>query len=347
MGRTFVTLKQHDTPYTVYAVTFSPDGQRLAYAGGFFYGQGYVFCIDRGGEGATFWGSEGRRDTISNLCFDRTGDFIAASAWAKRHGHYPGLIFQVCGDRTPRWIFAEDAEDIVRTSHGPSTGVSLHEGRMVVRRSASPENTISSYALPPEVDSSNLPYHLTSSRLVVLPGIVLTGICRRVWIGNREESTIGLLAAIHEEGRAPVTKIFSSPHDGEISAITADASRALLVTCGSDGSVAFWRYELTDGFPSLEILSVRQGHSAEVSAACFMSQGALATADRNGGVRLWVDDKVCAEWTIDGWSPRAMASHPVLPRLAVGCKHGPAGGREGCVFLVAVAAGAIYDAKGS
>src|ERR1700678_2548390 len=98
-------VEQHAAKYGVHAAVYSPDGDRLIYGGGMWYGQGFLTCVSRGH--ARPWscvdgGSDGvdfGSLTISGLCFDASGRNLAVSAWSSGHAYHPALLYSVDSDR--------------------------------------------------------------------------------------------------------------------------------------------------------------------------------------------------------------------------------------------------------
>lgn len=331
MPRRFTLVHEYSTPRTVYATTFSPDGDQLAYGGGFFYGEGFVSVVGKSGEGDALWHQE-HEATFSALCFDRSARFVAASVWASRHSYHPTAILRWDGS-APTWL-----EDNGKAEYRYcATGILARGRTLAVRHGASLERPVSFHALPDDFVAADQP-QLTSSRVVAFGDLVATGV-GSTWRGLDGGKEVARLTLTELRGTAmAITRSIEAPHSATISAIAADEARRAMVTGGADGSVVFW--ELPKGGDSADpvVRSVVRLHAHEVSAACFLADGTVATADRRGLLQVWKDGVPIASWTANGWSPRALAAHPRRPRLALGCKHGPDGGFEGLVAVLDIEA---------
>jgi len=326
-------LIQHLTPHTVYSVTFSPNGELLACAGGYFYGGGFIRCIGNAGMGDGKWECVNRKETISCLSFDQTGQFIAASAWSMRHNYHPGEIFSIGGPCQPTWTFNEPVGGASRGNFNRycATGVLMTGREFIIRHGAQLDVPVTHHALPAEVAGTTEHQHLTSSRVVMLGNTTATGVARHTWTSTEGTKTHSILALASNRGgscRAPPT-----PHAAPISAIAYHHARSELITCDSAGSTAFWKCSQLEATPDLTLTAVRTEHKSAIEAACFLSDCRLVTADRAGIVCIWNDSTHATKRDLGDWSPRTLAAHPIHPRIAIGCKHGDNGGLSGCVFV--------------
>ena len=156
----------------------------------------------------------------------------------------------------------------------------------IVRRSAvEPELAVSAYALPSEVVTERIPYHLSSLRLTPLGGGVLTGFGDEL-----------LVADAKVDGTVP-PRTMKCPHEGRVEAIARNASGDLVVTGGHDGSVCIWEASgASDGLPALRVVSTLSGgpdtakrsqpsgthvyDGVSITAACFLGEdNNFATTD--------------------------------------------------------------------
>jgi hypothetical protein len=389
------------------------------YGGGFWYGGGFISCLTHGevthwkcvrtlvGQGATSstlsphdrdgqeYGTDFQALAISGLQFDASGNYLAVSAWARNHTYYPALLYSIDGEHLSlRGIYHDSANQLERRARffdrGTATGIILHEGWLIVRRtSAQYDLTFSVFRLPQEV-TAGTGQHLHSSRLVGLYGAVATGFLpsglRRLgtvvvdWsmhedLEDDSESRIGdegalLVGHLGNEGmigcsaspnphaldgqaaRIALKRLMKNSSDeatrvtmgvreaprGWLSAITLDPQGARLITCGTDGTIASWSKGSGER-PDLHCVARRQGHAAPISASCHLAVGnVLITADRVGVVRAWGHDELLSEWSVPNASPRTLAAHPTLPRIAVGCKALGGGPQPGMI--------AVYELTG-
>ncbi len=352
-ARLIQTIETAQTPYTV---TFSPNAQLLAYGDGFFYGGGRVVCLKPGAGvvAELVWEDvlpdELKFVTTSGLCFDGSNDFIAVAAWRDGHGYYPALICRIADGRIVPFLSGLDSAETVRRLNaragGYATGAVFCDGKLVVRRRAEePELAVSAHALPSEVVTERIPYHLSSLRLTPLGGGFLTGFGDEL-----------LVADAKVDGTARV-RVLECPQEGRVEAIARNTAGDMVVTGGHDGSVCVWEASGdSEGLPDLRVVSTLWTGSEDterskpsntyvydsvsITAACFLGKdNSFATTDASGRVRVWGDDGLVMEWSVPTGSPRSMAASPDSPLLAVACKSttsptGPSKG--GHVFLYSV-----------
>lgn len=339
------------TERTPYSVTFSADGRYLAYGDGYWYGGGHIVCLEAGrGVVARFDCAKSLPEVtgqineiaISGLCFDRANRFLAASAWLWKHAYFPGFLFRFDGSQlTPHLNTRDDREWIRARGLGVATGVRLHGRRLVVRRTAAiAQQVCSAYPVPPEVETSGIPHHLTSARMAIVGDCVLTQ------FGD------SLLASAPSADGTARTCAIAIPEGHQVSAITADPTGRRVITGGHGGSIAFWdRIEDEDGLPNLKLVAHQDvatsrserrapvGKASPTSAtkaivaACFLCDGErFAVADAAGNVGVWNHEEQVATWTVPAGSPRTMAAHPGGPWLAIGCKSAGNAAYEGRIF---------------
>lgn len=316
-------VRQRDTHNAVYALTYSPDGERLAIGGGFYYGAGFVSFDDDGDEWE-YVGHNLHAPTVSALAFDSTGRYLAAARWAATHTWAPALVFDLEGARSPEKPgplprapsvppreLGESEQWHQRNGHARryATGVALCDGTLMVRRSAATiDDSITWFELTGGVRATPRP-GLTSARMIDIGAAVVTGVGPRI---------IGAAS-----GR--VTSLAISPADRTVTAVTAPARGGGLTTCHEDGTISLWRVGGAGGEPlTIGVERTWAGHQSSVTAACHLAiDDLLVTADASGEVRLWRDDRAIAAWRVpDEVSVRALAAHPHMPRVAAGGKRG-------------------------
>ena len=180
-------VEQHTTPYAVYCATYDPAGERLLVGGGYWYGGGFLLSVEQGRQTSSFsirGGPLAGKDldtlAVSGLCLDATGQTLAVCAWESNHRYAPAALYRLQGEVLDLCdVYVEPELYLRRTfevlTGGTATGVLLHEGHLVVRRTSRLyELTFSAFRLPEEVQDSPNP-HLRSSRLVGVPTAVVTG----------------------------------------------------------------------------------------------------------------------------------------------------------------------------
>ena len=133
---TISAIKDFDTHWTPYAVTFSHDGGRLAVGGGSWHGHGgiIVAALDDWRNEPLDWAevpwvaarglSEGTTSpsgvpAVSSLCFSDDDRVLAASMWSSRQHYAPTMTFEVDGTHVHlRDLFEMfSAEDIPGIQH--------------------------------------------------------------------------------------------------------------------------------------------------------------------------------------------------------------------------------------
>jgi hypothetical protein len=201
-------VRQIDTPWSPYAVTFSRDGSRLAMGGGSWYGHGGIMLLDLERErsgwldwidvpavaaksmpyDSTLTSVPTDIPTVSCLCFSDGDRFLAASMWSSSQHYAPTMLFDVGGlTLRPREMFqysgkarvTVDGETISGLEHGTPTGVLLHCGYLITRQHRTePEgrHVLVVDHLPSRlvVPAVNRLQHLTHHRLVVVHDTVIT-----------------------------------------------------------------------------------------------------------------------------------------------------------------------------
>ena len=326
------------TAGAVYALTWSPGGERLVWGGGHLDGFGFIACA-AGGEVVAWSDPYAWRNRVaSGLCFDARGTHLAVSTWRD------GLLYQVTGGALTDETTLCSPSDDGPMARAKATGVLLHEGWLIVRRTtAHPDTNFLLSRLPAGIHIDTGGQHLRSARVVGLPGALVTGIDEHFWHPS------GVLVVPLDDAGLGEPRVLTNPHAlegspkasahralpldrfpdesmhvilgvraaprGEVSAIAIDRTGQRIVTCGTDGSIGTWSTS------DLSRLRKRPGHAFPIAAACHVEpSGQLVTGDRSGLVRVWEGDTVIAEWTVHDASVRSLAAHPTEPRIAVGSK---------------------------
>ena len=201
-------VRQIDTPWSPYAVTFSRDGSRLAMGGGACYGEGGIMLLDleadrRGwldwlnvpGVAATSMPRDSTLTsppigvpTVSCLCFSDDDRFLAASLWSASHKYAPTMLFEV--DRltvrhretfecSVRFTMTVNGQSFSFKEYATPTGVLLHQGHLITRRHrSSPEGrhvlVVDQLPATLDVSSGSRLQYLTHHRLVVVRNTAIT-----------------------------------------------------------------------------------------------------------------------------------------------------------------------------
>lgn len=309
-----------------YGVTFSHDGSHLAVVGGSWYGLGYANVFEVATRESR-WSSAGGGDVAFSGCaFDRAGAHLAVSAWLFSHRWSPVYLFRQ-GESLPGWSFREGRETLDQLNMGArgyATGILIHDGRLIVRRTTGdPALTLSAFSLPDCVRGGCTPW-LTSSRVARLhDGRFVTGLGQ-----NQGE----LVACTPRDPLSFHASVVTMPH---VTAVAVDREGSLLVG-HDDGCLSRW-------YASLDASEPRPSHQEALTAACFLADGkAAVTACRSGFVRVWEGRNCVASIRLDG-SVRSLAAHPAQPLIAVGTKLDRSGGPSGAVVLLELSSGALHS----
>ena len=334
-------LSDH-THRACYAVAFSSDGDRLVAGSGWYYGDGSISFLRPDGRGIVNQidlagllpdaGEQLDLVSVSGLCFDGYDRFLAVSLWLHEHRYYPGLLFRIENDDLVPFLSGLDSREVRERlnilNRGYATGVRLHEGKLIVRRSSTEnEMSLTAFPVPSDVATGGIDHSLTSSRMAIINGAAVTGM---------EESL--LVTGLGEAGRTS-SELISSPHEGGVSAMVAHPDGRQLITGGKDGSIAFWNVIAEkNGSPAMKMQALRPFDAlphgcgdtpagthlysgASIVGMCFMHDAQhLVTVYASGYVRIWKGEEVALEWMLPAGSPRSVAAHPSDPLLAIGCK---------------------------
>lgn len=260
------------TPWTVYAVTFSRDGSRLAVGGGTWYGHGGIMMVDVANtEARLFWcadllscdqGFERlpiptyplNAPTVSGLCFSDDDRHLAASMWRGCWHYAPAELFRVDGldVRYLQCAVTRTWRDF-RSGFGPCpTGVLLYRDRIITRSARSDsDDVIAIDPLPEHVGiATDQPVQsLTHSGVIVCREAVITeaggspGVFERQPDGTYKERVAqeGLVVRA-VSGNAPDVVI---PVQGghRITAIARVEGEDAFVTGGGHGEIDAWSWD--------------------------------------------------------------------------------------------------------
>ncbi|MEZ4381140.1 MAG: hypothetical protein R3A79_07315 [Nannocystaceae bacterium] len=352
------------TPHPVYGLQWTADGERLAFAGGFFYGGGFVGLCDRQGrittlrDQASLEQEEGLADAplvLSSLCVDDSGEWLLAAACGYKWDERGPLLFRVVGGELVLHAAPELPEDADGgTGVERATGAWIHRGQLVVRYVATrTRDVLLRFPGPEGIHADAARSSLCSSRVAVVDDVAWAThnqIHRYSQAGAGAPMTAGsdLRLVLNPHGivaldlRAPAAE--ATHHAVERTdrgqAIVCSRGGGALWTGLADRQIVEWELRGRTG------LAPRRAwrHSAQgsrgapvargIQALCQLADGVtLVSADASGSVALWRDGAPVATFVLPSpWSPRCLAAHPSAPVLAIGCK-GSAGFEPGAVLL--------------
>jgi hypothetical protein len=361
-------LRTIRTPWAPYSVMFSRDGTRLAAGGGSWYGEGGLLLADlASGQTRVYPCADlpapGRRlgpFTVSGLCFSPDDRHLAASTWASGHHPGPALLFEVSGlGLAHREAFSRRNEG----GRGPTpTGVLL-AGKYLVTRNhrAGVLEAVTVRGLPRHlgVDRRPAPQHLTSSRLIVVRGEVVTG-CGGLIPWQELEADPGWRAAGREADGLAAFPLRAEPRMAQVipardcrrvTAIGAGPSGDRFVTGGLDGELDEWTWDgrwqqhrlrgVTDKkavvAPGLDLTWAAYNPNSIVGICSLADGDRWASVSAGGEVCLWDGPTLSRSWQLpEPGSPRSLTAHPDRPLLAVGIKKGGWARPESAVVLAEV-----------
>lgn len=350
------------TPYTV---QFSPDGTTLAVGTGSCYGEGAVALIDVArGESRTLRFShpnghdlagEQRANhgtlSVSGVCFDDVGRYLAISTRTGNLRHSPTLLYRVHGLELEE-VQAYDPVCNSQTGFSPSYGLCFSPGRLHVRRQTPSQGRVFvTYELPPDVDSGGLLAWRAHAGITTVGGRVVTSGLGAIRVERTDTPHTDDDYLKAEEGLvfgpAPL-RSYASPVRRISAIVTSPAGQ--LYTGGHDGEIHAWACVrdiwkpvcvLTPGEPKPKRPEVRWSfyRPQSVVGLCCLDANRLCSVDADGEVCVWRDDQCELRFRLPGpGTPRTLAWHPdtpLGPLLAVGVK-GPDGVEEGMVLCVSL-----------
>jgi len=317
-------VREHTAPNTVHALTFSPDGALFAFASGHEEGQGRIGCIDESGK--VRWTHDDERITYHGLCFDQSGRHLIAAGFTPFHLWHPVHLFTIDSPEPEAPSEGEELSPLtvarpVRALHAPSA--LLHDGALVTHCTCRPlGRALNFLPFPKGFVESHSPQHLTSARVIVAEGALVT--CAPDTPGESPEhasqpSRAILLARRDKKGALAMRQVVH-PHQGRVTTLLMAPTGDTLVTGGEDGTIAFWNVTKENGdLPDLSLLALHHVHIAAIEAMCFLpGAGVVITVDRDGYMVLWRDHRVRFVVQIPNLSPKALAAHPREPRILLG-----------------------------
>lgn len=358
------------TPWAPYSVMFSRDGTRLAVGGGSWYGNGGILMVDLSSDALELFpcehlpGLPGRRfgaPTVSGVCFSADDRHLAASTWTSSHKLGPTLVFEVRGlHLTHRETF--HPAQAGHSRHPTPTGV-LFAGNYLITRNHRVEvpSVVGVRILPRhlDIDRRPAPSHLTSARLVIARGSVISGCGGLIpWQDlqadpgwrDRGMAADGLVV-VPLEGQPRDAQIVPVCDCRRVTAVGASLSTEEFVTGGLDGELDLWSWD--DGWrqhrlrpmtnheavnhPGLDLTWATYTPNSVVGI-CSLSLGERWVSVSAGGqVCLW--DRATSTQSCElcePGSPRSLAAHPDRPWVAVGIKKGGFARPQSAVVLVEV-----------
>lgn len=339
-----------------YAVQFSPDGTCLAIGSGGWYGHGGLTLVDLASsaqrtlrfgerlppESAVAAGSRVSPRfttclTVSGVCFDDRGRYLAISTWSGRQRSGPGYLYRVRGLDLERVQRIEGENGLPRS--GPATGLCFTPGQLHIRSlSLSLNQIFTSWPMPEDLDGRGAYAWRAHARMAVVEGALYTGgggsRALREW-----HSGHGILES-HKAGDGLVSgpapyRVFPAPVERITAVVAAPDGR--LYTGGLGGEIHAWSRRgdtwkperaLTEGGEKPPRLKTAWGtyHPQSVVGLCVFDDGRLCSVDADGEVSVWYDGRREARTQIPvPGTPRAIAAHPstpVGPLLAIGMKAG-------------------------
>lgn len=341
------TLRTIPTPWTPYAIAFSPDGTRLAIGGGSFYGRGGILLVDCTSDRIRLF----RHDelpplgdgTVSGLCFAADARHLVASVW--RYRQYGGrvAVFEIDGLEL-RGGAAIDIEYARSSSPWAlATGLVLHNGKALVRNHrAAIEDQVFATPLSGAVHRGPTTA-FGNQRLVVVNDLVITGnqgepTAREV---SRSRPVVATTSR-HGGGRlvvAPLTNLASPTLiDAEACASITAVARVgdRLISGGSRGELDAWSLDgrwkqqrlrnAAAGDPIAErdkALAPMYGSLHSIADICAIPHRGAASVSVGGQLCLFDPASTAVPRIVQApRSPRSLAAHPDGAALAVGIKDG-------------------------
>ncbi|MBI4859243.1 MAG: hypothetical protein HY815_03080 [Candidatus Riflebacteria bacterium] len=296
--------------------------------------------------------------TVSGVCVDSTGRLVAASTWTSRHHYGPTLLFRLEGTSL------EHCATLVHQWLDPigdpcPTGVVLFRQRIVVRCNTS--TLADSFAVlePPAsvlAQTEPLPPHLTSGRVAIVKGTILTGgggsLALGGWRADMGAYEAGKacagLAALDWGSDPSVTRAIPVPSCRRVTAICPDPDGRGFTTGGLNGEVDRWTWDgswvphrlrepCTRSRPELPGLTWATYTATSIVGACHLGDsGHWLTVDAGGEVQLWGGQECRLAWQLPHpGTPRSIAAHPKEPWFAVAIKAGFMG-EESAIVLAKV-----------
>lgn len=310
----FATLRTIDTPWTPYAIAFSPDGQFLAIGGGSSRSGGGILLVDCTAERSRLFDSDElpqlSEGAVSGMCYAADARHLVISAWESAQGGGRVAVFESEGLelRNGAVSVIEYASRSVWAS-----GITLHDGIALVRNHHSIlAEQFTAVPLPVDVHRGSVK-QFGNQRLVVAGDFVITG-------NHGEPNASGSFS----RGRLIVAPLdnLTSPTIVEVESsdrITAIAhADGYLVTGGSRGELDVWWFHGHWQRRRIRHVEALQSASGVVDI-CAIPHGRVACVTPNGG--LWLFDvtatRVSRVMTLP-IAPCSLAAHPDGHTLAVG-----------------------------
>jgi hypothetical protein len=370
-------LRTIRTPWAPYSLVFSRDGTRLAVGGGSWYGEGGLLLADLSSgdtrvHPCTDLASPGRPlgpFTVSGVCLSPDDRHLAASTWASSQYAGPTLLFEVSGLGLARRETFPPRHPRDRPDATP-TGVLLAGGYLITRNyRAGLLGVVVVQGVPRNVpiDRGPAPQHLTSTRMIVVRGDVITGCDGQIPAQEREADPGGRAAGRAADGLVAVplkaeprtARVIPARDCRLITAIGARPSGDRFLTGGLDGELDEWSWDgrweqyrlrpATDkeavDDPDLDLTWAAYNPNSIVGICSLADGDRWASVSAGGEVCLWDGLTLTRSWQLpETGSPRSLAAHPDRPLLAVAIKKGGFGRPESAVVLAEVDRGALDPA---
>jgi hypothetical protein len=342
------------TPWAPYSLMFSRDGTRLAIGGGSWYGNGGILLASLASRETRLLPCEPlparhmRREgvpTVSGVCFSPDDRHLAASTWSS--GHHPSLIFlfEVSGLDLERCV-SLGQHYLGAARNGFPTGVLFRGGHVVAcNQRVALIDAVSVWRVPRQlkVGTEGDLSHLTSSRVVIARGKVITG---------HEAGLVSVPLEVnsHEAEALPVMDSLG------VTALGALPSGEGFLTGGPVGELDLWSWngrwqqrQLRDGTnndavhdPELDIVWATYNPNSIVGLCHLPDGNRWVSVSAGGQVCLWNGTTLAATWQVpEPGSPRSLAAHPDRPWIAVGVKKGGFGRPQSAVVIVEVDHGTL------
>lgn len=345
-------LAQLDTPHAVYGTSWSADGARLAFCGGWWYGFAFLGLHD--GARTTIWqqpellaaagvaaGSNGL--IASSVVLVDSGDAAVVSlssyTW---QAHGPAAFELISPPGAEPYLgalVATELEEQLKRSDRASAftgeqavGAWPHREHLHSHHRASQwHDSVLRYALQPAI-ANRLS---TSARRSAFQDSRVAVIDELLWVTHRQASVqvqgqlvaepAALLAWNGEA--APIARVaLPTTTTAQPNSVVRNAAGNRLHVGMNDGTVTTWRVDGTDA-RHLESIAVPAGPNRPpvgvrgVLSLCSLPDERLVTASHGGQLTLWRGDQPTLTWTLPSQlTPRSVAVSPDGRRLAVGAK---------------------------
>jgi hypothetical protein len=273
----------------------------------------------------------------------------------------PDALLEVSGLRLNHSVQLVQPYEAIIGSPCP-TGVLLHRDWTVVRSIAAQiRDVLAAWETPRQlqVNTEALPHHLTSSRLVVVRGMAITGdgglglsAWREDLAGGERGRPTDVLVALRPGADPSEAEALPVRDCHAVTAIGRRPPDDAFFTGGLDGEMDAWSWEgrwvqhrlrgrtkrRQPRFPDLTDLTWATYNANSIVGICSLADGdRWASVSAGGEVCLWDGPTLTRSWQLpETGSPRSLAAHPDRPLRAVGIKQGGFARPESAVLLAEV-----------